>query len=249
MTRALQQAAQAEGQVRTATAALNTLLGRSPGDPVGPLSALSPVSADADSGEAHLGALERRSEIVADEAERMALLQEARLARAEGRPDIVPQIRAGSIIRGVSEAGIGIGITLPLLDYGSRRQRIRQTEEAALAQADRVSARRNQVRQEVEQALTRVRTADVVLKGYSQGLLEQSKRLLDASRTGFQSGQTGVLAVIEAQRTYRAVQTEYTGALVEHALALAELERAIGGIPADRLPRLSKAVAGRTLSR
>ena len=249
VTRTRQQVAQAEGQVRIGVAALNTLLGRPPSEPIGALSPLSREAMSVNAEGALRSALDSRTEVAADEAERAALLHEARLARAEGRPDIIPQLRAGSVIRGVKEAGFGVGITLPFLDYGSRRERIRQSEQAARAQGERVIARRNQVRQEVEQALTHLQTAEEVVKEYSQGLLEQSKRLLDASRTGFQSGQTGILAVLEAQRTYRAVQTEYTGALVDHALALAELERATGGVPAERLPRLSEGAAGGNLSR
>lgn len=249
VTRARLEGAQAEGQVRIATVALNTLMGRSPSQFVGALSPLASTTTEVNPEDALRTALDRRTEVVSDDAERVALLQEARLARAEGRPDIVPQLRAGSVIRGVSEAGLGVGITLPLLDYGGRRHRIRQAEDAAGALALRVTARRNQVAQEVEQALTRLQTADAVLMAYSQGLLEQSKRLLEASRTGFQSGQTGILAVLEAQRTYRTVQTDYTGALVDQALALAELERATGAVSADGLPRRSHGAAGGNLSK
>src|SRR5207245_1522772 len=49
------------------------------------------------------------------------------------------------------------------------------------------------------------------------GVLDQARRLVEASRTGFQAGQTSLIAVLEAQRTYRSVLAEYTNALVDHA--------------------------------
>jgi cobalt-zinc-cadmium efflux system outer membrane protein len=61
-----------------------------------------------------------------------------------------------------------------------------------------------------------------------------------ARQTGFQAGLTSTVAVLEAQRTYRAVLSDYTDPLVAHAKARAELERATGAFPANLLPPLAK---------
>jgi cobalt-zinc-cadmium efflux system outer membrane protein len=236
VTRARQQLTLTVSRLTMALAALNTLMGRPPEEPVGPLSplTLSPTSADR---EVNLRqAVAARAEITAAESRRDAFQQEARLARAQGRPDLTPQFRASSITRGVHDSGIGLGVTLPLLDYGSRRHRIREAEEAARAQTDRIAATRSQVQQEVEQALARLRASEAVIRDYQGGVLDQSRRLVEASRVGFQAGQTSVVAVLEAQRTYRSVLAEYTNALADHALARTELERATGAVSADLLP-------------
>ena len=73
------------------------------------------------------------------------------------------------------------------------------------------------------QAVARLRAAQTVAAGYQGGVLERAKRLLDASQTGFQEGQTSIVAVLEARRTYAAVQTEYLNALTSAALSRAEL--------------------------
>lgn len=238
-TRARQQVTLADSQIASARAILNTLLGRAPEEPVGPLSSL-PVTDEALEETAARGAAPAgRAEIAVEEAARDQFQQEARLARAEGRPDITPLFRADSLTRGGGSSGFGVGITLPLLDFGSRRARIRQAEESARAQEDRIAATRNQVRQEVVQSLVRLRAARTVAESYQQGVLDQVRRLLDASRVGFQEGKTGVVALLEAQRTYRNVQTEYTNALVDAAVARAALERATGAVP----PSLLSAVA------
>src|SRR4029079_13623044 len=130
VARARQQVTQAESQVTTTQVALNTLMGRSHADPIVPLPSLTasarPESVPDERDAAVRQALAARAEIAAVEAARDAFQQEARLARAQGRPDLAPQFRAGSVTRGVEDAGIGIGITLPLFDYGSRRHRVRQ---------------------------------------------------------------------------------------------------------------------------
>ncbi len=236
VVRARQQVAQAESQETAARAALNTLMGRDPAMPIGSLS-MPPLSSPPVNKESIVQqAITSRAEISVEEATRDAFSQEARLARAQGLPDLAPQFRAGSVVRRFSDYGLGIAITLPLVDYGSRRERIRQAEQSAHAQTDRMAAVRNQVRQEVEQALARLRSAEIVLKEYPNGLLAQSLRLLTGSRTGFQEGKTSIISVLEAQRTYRAVQNEYANAQADYALANAELERATGSVSAATLP-------------
>jgi outer membrane protein, heavy metal efflux system len=236
VTRARQQVTQAESRVATATAALNTMMGRSAMEPVGDLPPL-PATFTAVGAEGALQqALAARAEIEVNEALRQQFLQEARLARAQGRPDLVPQFRVGSVTDGFEDAGIGLGVSLPLLDYGSRRDRVQQAEESARAQAARTAATRNQVRQEVQQAIARVRAAEATIQGYQQGVLDQARRLLEATRTGFQAGLYSIVQVLEAQRTYRAVLSEYTNALADYAQARAELERATGAVPATLLP-------------
>lgn len=167
---------------------------------------------------------------------------EAALARAEGRPDIAPQVRVGYFTRGsqpASEgngAGIGVALTLPLFDNGSRRNRVRQAEEAERAQDARVVAAQNDIRQEVAQAQARLRSAEAVLLNYRGGVLERAKRLLGASQLGFREGRVTVVALLEAQRSYVGVQNEYAAALSEVATSTAALERATGTVPETLMP-------------
>ena len=145
VTRARQQVTLADSQVTTALAALNTLLGRPAGEPVGPLSPLPNTPQAVDEEAARRAALAARAEIAVEVASREGFRQEARLARAEGRPDLAPLFRADSLTRG-GDSGFGLGITLPLLDLGSRRNRVRQAEQSALAQEDRITATRTATR-------------------------------------------------------------------------------------------------------
>lgn len=277
VSRAQRQVTLADGQVTATLAALNTALGRDPAAPVGPLTPLagqplagtpdvsgpvvtpapsSPQSVPArgtatPSGTAALlnRALTSRAEIQAGQATSEQFRQEARLARAEGRPDLAPQFRIGYFTRGLQSAnegngaGIGVALTLPVFDYGSRRNRIAQAEQSARAQDARVAALQNDVRQQVTEALARRRAAEEVVRAYQGsegssdgGALAQARRLLEGSRIGFREGRTSVVALLEAQRSFRAVQNEYVNALADAAVARAEVEQATGAVPAALLP-------------
>ncbi len=244
MGRAQQQVTLADAQVTAAISALNTFLGRPADTPIGPLTPLPSATETLTDAALVQQSLQNRAEIASVTASRDTFLQEARLARAEGRPDLAPQIRFGSLVRGTPSGdtgngfGVGLGISLPIFDYGNRRNRIRQAEESARAQTDRITATQNQVQQEVTQAIARLRAAQTVALNYQQGILDQSRRLLEGSRRAFQEGAAGtsVLTILEAQRTYRAVQTDYINALANQAQARAELERAAGAVPASLLP-------------
>lgn len=241
VARTRQQLTRADSQVTLAQAALNTLMGRAPADPLGELPPLPTTLEPLAHEPAIRQAQAARAEVGVSEALREQFRQEGRLARSQGRPDLVPQIRTGSLTRGGGSTGVGIGITLPLFDYGSRRNRVRQAEESARAQEARLAATRNQIGQEVQQAATRVRAAEAVIRDFQGGVLDQTRRLVEASRTGFQAGLTTVVQLLEAQRTYRAVFADYTNALADYAEARAELERATGAFPATLLPAAGSA--------
>lgn len=234
VARAQRQTTLAEGVASAALAALNARLARPPQTVVGSLSpfALSPNAPSLDT--ALTRALGFRAELPLEEANRESFRQQARLARAEGIPDLAPQFRVGSLTRGLQPgssgngAGFGLGITLPLLDYGSRRARIRQADESARASQDRIAAVQNDIRQDVAQALARRQAASAVAVQFEGGVLDQAKRLLEGSRLGFQEGKTSVVAFLEAQRTYRTAQSEYADAQADAAVAEAALLRAIG---------------------
>jgi cobalt-zinc-cadmium efflux system outer membrane protein len=96
-------------------------------------------------------------------------------------------------------------------------------------------AERERMQQELEQAITQhfqeVQTAQSQMKVFEQGLLHQAKEALDIAQFSFRHGATSLLEVIDAQRVYRQTLLEYAQARADHSIALAQLERAVGGLP------------------
>lgn len=231
VTRARQQETLALSRVRQAEAALNGAMGRLPQSTLTTIE-LPLVKMEVPSMEVALsGALAARSELAGEAARRDALQQETALARAEGKPDIAPQFRSQYVTFQTpkrSDYGFAVAIRLPLVDWGARKNKIQQAETATLAQEDRIEGVKQEIRREVVQALARLEGATTVLASFAEAL-PQAQKLLKASQLGFEEGKTSVLAVLEAQRSYRTTLTEYTEAQAELALAQAELNRVLGG--------------------
>ena len=228
----------AEKDVVLAESALNTLMGLAANEPIGTVS-LPPFEQETVDPEAARRQAQTRAEITAEEAAAEGLRQVARLARAEGRPDVAPQLRMESFTRGPRDVGFGIGVTLPLFDFGSRRNRIRQADESARAQQERAKAARNDSRLDVEQALGKLRAAEKTVASYREGILDRARRLMEGQRTLFieGAGRANILTVLDAQRTFRSVQTDYNNALADYAQALAEIEWATAAHPASGIGR------------
>lgn len=236
VTRAKQQVSLAEANGSAREAALNALLNRPQGTSIGvvALPDLATIIIPAPEEAARL-ALSARAETRINISAGDAAKQEARLARAEGIPDLAPQYRIGGVTRGIQNSGFGVALTLPFLDYGNRRGRVRAAEETARAEDARATATRLQIEQEATQAVAQARGAQAVLQSFApteaggQNLLADAEQLLKASRLGYQEGRTTIIALLEAQRTYRQIQNENINAQIAVALALAELSRATGG--------------------
>jgi len=240
VTRAKQQVVQAQAQADVAQGVLNTLLGHAPQESIGTVSAALPNLPSLEDQSLLVQALRNRPEIMLQQSAIDASQQDRRAIRAEGIPDLAPQYKATKITNGVQDGGLGVGLTIPFIDYGSRHSRLRQNEEATRADEIRLAAIRDQVRQEVTAAIIQLRAAETVLQAYPQGLLDQSRQLLDASRVGYQDGKTSLLALLDAQRTYREVQSDYINAQVADAEARAELERSTAADPFPTIPGSTK---------
>lgn len=226
LTRARQDLTRAESELAQSTASLNILLGRSPETPIQLAEHLNfaPMT---------LGVANLRSQAVANRselAEAQALLSvrrgDIRAARVRKHPDLTLQVKQETL---GGNSGIGIGIVLPIIDWGSIRHDRERAEAAAEAQSQRVEAVVNDIRLDVDSALRDVDLSDKLVRQYEQGVLSQAEQLSEMAQKGYKSGATGYLDVLEAQRTLRNVRAEYYAALADHLKALAQLEWAVGG--------------------
>ena len=237
VARAKAQEALATGQEMAARAALNAYLGRAPLDPIEARLEDALSGGPTDLIVAQSTALAVRGEVTAAEATRDIPLAQARLTRAQGRPDVAPSFRISQITPTYMDAGVGVVITVPI-DYGTRRNQIRQQEQIAFADAARVTGTQAQIRTEVVQAASRLSAARETLHGYDGGLIIEAKAILDSAQLGYRAGGTTLISVLEAQRVYRMILSERLDALTQAAFARAELDRADGSIPAAVLDQL-----------
>ena len=217
----------ARGAVTAARAELNALLGY-PADAAPALSGtlegppppdLAGASAAALTGNAELRVLERR---VAEERARVEL------ARAMRRPD--PSV-AGTLTYDAQPEftfgwRLGFAVALPLFTTGRADVAV---AEATLTRAiaDR-EARVAQINGAVAAAAARAASAHQAVTRYQNDILPATIQVEQMAQESYQSGQTGVAALLQAVQVARETRLRALQAGLDYQLALADLERAIG---------------------
>ena len=152
--------------------------------------------------------------------------QEQVLARSR-RPQIEIQARRNAVFNSGSTALRAV-VTIPIFDFGSIRSERRAVQAEVRAQEGQVALLRAQAAAQVEQALVRLGQQRATVERYRVGIVPLTLDLLRKSQIGYAAGASTYLEVLEAQRTLRAVQTEYLQALVGTRTSEAQLESALG---------------------
>ena len=85
-----------------------------------------------------------------------------------------------------------------------------------------------QIQIEVTKAHGQYLAAAQQVRQFDLGLLQEAKQVLDGKVYSYKRGQSSLLEVLNAQRTYNEVRLAYTFAIHNYAAALVNLERAAG---------------------
>lgn len=160
------------------------------------------------------------------------VVEQAEFTIEQERASRIPNVAViGQYHREAGDESITAGLSVPLPLWYRRQGEI----GAAMGAHRRAQAERDRMRQELEQTVTQhfqeVRTAQEQMKVFEESLLYQAKEAYDIAQFSFRHGVASLLEVIDAQRVYRQTLLEYAQARAEHSIALARLERAVGGLP------------------
>jgi cobalt-zinc-cadmium efflux system outer membrane protein len=153
------------------------------------------------------------------------------LAQRQRFPDISLQAQYAQLGSGDNAPqpptlSLGIGLPLPLF--------YQQQGEIARAEADRQTAliarRRLEtlVSADLESAINAFVTARRIVERYESALLERAKRALEITQVQFTAGSATLTDLLDAQRSYVAVNSGYYTELVNYWTAVFQLEQAIG---------------------
>jgi outer membrane protein, heavy metal efflux system len=127
-----------------------------------------------------------------------------------------------------STTAVAVGITIPLKFSNNNKGELK----AAILgwqQADVLYKQTElQIQMEVKQAWFGYHTAQKQVRQFDTGLLEDAKALLDGKIYSYKRGETSLLEVLNAQRTYNDTQLSYHETRYNYAAALVELEKAAG---------------------
>jgi len=124
--------------------------------------------------------------------------------------------------------GIGAGITIPLKWSAFNKGELHAAQYAQQQSAADYESVRMQVRSDVVQAYNNYEAASRQVEQFDGGLMDDARSILDSKIYSYQRGETSLLEVLNARRTYNDVSQNYIEALFNWAAARVELERAAG---------------------
>lgn len=224
-----------EREINESTTMLNTLRNLPPDAPIGVVDIASihrvrPVESFEN---LRAQALANRPELRAAEAKVTAADRATDLARS-WIPDPEVMVRARTV-KGtggpVAEYDTGIAISVPWLNRGKYRASVRESQHRRDAAELDVAALRSKTLAELRDAWTKYDAADRAVKLHQEKLVPLAERSVDAARTGLDSGKSGLLELIAAQKNLRDVRNALVVAWADRARAGAMLASMTGQNP------------------
>ena len=182
-----------------------------------------------------LSGLINRPDIIGAEASLEARRAQVDAIGKQRLPQVELQARRSTFFGREGSYAIRAVITAPIFDFGSIKGEKRAAQADVRASEARIILLRSQATSQVEQALIRLDQQRATVERYRSGIVPQTLDLLRKTQVGFAAGASSYLEVLEAQRTLRAVQTEYLQALVGVRTSEAQLESALGATPPETL--------------
>jgi cobalt-zinc-cadmium efflux system outer membrane protein len=122
----------------------------------------------------------------------------------------------------------GVGVSIPIPLFYQQKGQISQARvgltstELALRQAE------YDVRAEVMKASAAWKSADAIARRFETSVVKKIETLRRSQEIAYQKGAVGVLDLIDAQRSYRAIMLDYYAALANRSKAWADLLMAYG---------------------
>ena len=123
---------------------------------------------------------------------------------------------------------LGVGAAFDLKLHDKNQGNIAHAQAAANQAKETEAATHAQVLTDVLSAFAQYQTNDKVLTLFESGYLDQAKQSLDIATYVFQSGNGNMLALLDAERTYRSTQLAYRQALAAYLTSLYQINFVVG---------------------
>jgi cobalt-zinc-cadmium efflux system outer membrane protein len=117
---------------------------------------------------------------------------------------------------------------IPLPNRGRQKAELAEAQENQERARQELDAESQRVLSEVQQQYVRATTSEERLKIYSDGLVPQSEATFQSALSAYQSNRQDFESLLSGFLDVLSLDLEYRSELVEHELALAELERLTG---------------------
>ena len=216
---------------------LNTLMNRPPDTAVPPVARVSLPDVALDLGELYRLGEQHRQELLASRALIERSERGIDLAKKDYWPDVAIGASYTNILgrdvlqpppdNGKDALTISVGVSIPLWREKFRAGVQRATEET-LAQRRNYEAVQNEVEFAVRDQAARLETLRGQVRLFNDVLIPQAEEALRSTESAYQTGQVGVLDLLDSERVLLQVRLGNARQEADLLVALAELERAVG---------------------
>lgn len=173
--------------------------------------------------------LRNRPDVRAARLRREVLAAALRGVRAQSRPDLVIEARHETVSLATGGSSLVVGVTFPLLDLGRRRADMRSAEARVAEQEASLDETARVARLEIETAFRTLELSGRQVASFEGGRLAQAKQLLSMAQLSYEHGASSYLELLDARQVYRTEQVSFARAGADYHIALASLQRAVGG--------------------
>lgn len=174
-------------------------------------------------------ALASRPELRGMRAMQSEAIAMASLERRERYPDVMGGIWYNQMVGMPDSGGAMIGATIPIFGYARQTHRAAAFDARAESASEDQAAMRAMIRFEVADAIVAVETATRQVELVRDVALPRARESFQASLASFGSGAADIIGVLDARRSLQQAELALAEAEVRRELAIAQLERALGG--------------------
>ncbi len=133
--------------------------------------------------------------------------------------------------------GITAGVSIPLKFSNTNKGELKAAQLALEQSETQYRAVEMQIASEVAQAYNQYTVARRRAEQFDTGMLSEAETIFKKRAYSYERGETGILELLNAQRTYNDMQLSRNETLYDCAAALVELERACGVTMGGMAPR------------
>jgi outer membrane protein TolC len=212
-----------QSQLPALRAALNALLNRDPNSPIPVPTQLPPTVRVRQSDDELLAlAAAQNPELIALAHEIKGRADGISLARLQYMPDF--SVSAGTDLAGLAQS-LSAMVTVPVLRYQAINAAIAQSE-ANLKSAEAMRRQtRNDLAAQVVLDIATFRDADRQIELFQHTVLPRSRQAVTVARTAYETGQSGLLDLLDSQRSQIAIERLVANLRIARQKHVVDLER------------------------
>jgi cobalt-zinc-cadmium efflux system outer membrane protein len=125
-------------------------------------------------------------------------------------------------------SSFGVFLSVPIFASYYYEGEIRRSEVDYTSAMEALDKVRAQARTEIARAFSDLQAAAERLQRYDESLLIEARRAADSAEFAYKNGAIGVMDLLDARRTLRAIQIDAASARNDHAKALAAWQAGVG---------------------